>query len=211
MENCLLLIPVRSSRVGLLRSQRLCCKSAAGELCPHARGREQQFFIQFHNLYDYPVKRHDDYTARWHYNNWDYRYHRNHNNYFVFINGGGKQSCQPAAGELHPDAGGLHPYDNYFYNYWDNRDYRNNRHYRNYRNNRRHRDNDNRNHNKYIVIDGGGKQSRRPAAGDLCSHTRSLHSDNDYSYDYRDDWNYRDNRDNDCAAGAACPLKPDGR
>jgi hypothetical protein len=169
MENCLPLIPVHSSRVRLLRSQRLRRQPAAGELCSHARGFEQQFFFQFHNLYNYSVKRHDDYI-RWVYNyrnNRGYRNYRNHDHRdddpdcFPAVNGCDRQCRQPASGELHPDAGGLHSYDDYFYNYWDNRnyrDYRRQRDNRNYRNYRRH--------NKYfVVVNGGGKQSRRPASG----------------------------------------------
>ena len=188
MEVCRSLVAVRSSRVRLLRIQRLCLEPTDGELQPNARSSEQQFFFQFNNLYDYSVYRHNDYRY-----NRDYYYrhndYRDYNNYSVIVSSRGKQCRQPAAGELHSDARSLHHSNNNFHN-----DYRYNRDYY-------YRHNDYRDYNNYsVIVSSRGKQCRQPAAGELQSDARSLqHSNNNFHNDYRDYWhNHNYSNSNSC-------------
>jgi hypothetical protein len=102
---------------------------------------------------------------------------------------------EPTAGELPADASSrskqFYFQLNNIYNHsaeWHN-DYSTRRGYNN-------RDYCYRNYNSHSVIVGSrSKQHSQPAAGELHSDARSLHSYNDFHDDYRDDWNcyYRNN------------------
>ena len=99
---------------------------------------------------------------------------------------------KPTAGELQSDARSLHSYNDFHNDYRDNR-HNNYRHYRDhyYRYNYR-------NCNNYSgIVTSRGKQFCQPAAGELHSDARSLHSCNDFHNDYRDNRhnNYRHYRD----------------
>jgi hypothetical protein len=112
MEVCYPFVVVRSSRVRLLSNQRLRLEPTAGELQSVARSRSKQFCFQFNNLY-YAAWRRHDYPVR---DNWDY-YNRhngygNYNSHSVIVGSRGQQLRQPAAGELHSDARGLHRSNN---------------------------------------------------------------------------------------------------